>query len=333
MRLLHARLHREPRWPPRIATAHRPRRPAGRQPVPLHRLRADPARGRGRGGKPVPDWLAGRPLRRGQSPLTSRRCPDTPTRWPTSTRAPRRHADRRGHRCRALGHQGLARSRPGGLHHPCRRDAPDRDRAEICASARRRRWTELRAPSCRAAPELRRDDPPLRLPQVRAAATVGGNIANGSPIGDTPPPLIALDATLHLRRGDMPRDLPLEEFFLDYGKQDRTRASSSRRSPSRASPTGCGSTSCRNASTRTSRPSAARSTSRWRTAPSPRAHRLRRHGGHAETRRAMSKRRSSASPGAARTSRRRWGRVSEDFTPLSDMRASMGYRLATAPTC
>ncbi|SLN23743.1 xanthine dehydrogenase small subunit [Ruegeria meonggei] len=57
--------------------------------------------------------------------------------------------------------------------------------------------------------------------QVRHAATVGGNIANGSPIGDNPPALIALDATLHLRRGDTRRQLPLEEFFLDYGKQDR----------------------------------------------------------------------------------------------------------------
>lgn len=57
--------------------------------------------------------------------------------------------------------------------------------------------------------------------QVRAAATIGGNIANGSPIGDGPPALIALGATLHLRQGDARRALPLEEFFLDYGKQDR----------------------------------------------------------------------------------------------------------------
>ncbi len=57
--------------------------------------------------------------------------------------------------------------------------------------------------------------------QVRHAATVGGNIANGSPIGDNPPALIALDATLHLRIGDTRRSLPLEEFFIDYGKQDR----------------------------------------------------------------------------------------------------------------
>ena len=57
--------------------------------------------------------------------------------------------------------------------------------------------------------------------QVRNAATIGGNIANGSPIGDNPPALIALGATLHLRRGDATRDLPLEDFFLAYGQQDR----------------------------------------------------------------------------------------------------------------
>ncbi|SDG60186.1 xanthine dehydrogenase small subunit [Alloyangia pacifica] len=57
--------------------------------------------------------------------------------------------------------------------------------------------------------------------QVRAAATIGGNIANGSPIGDNPPALIALGATLHLRKGDTRREMPIEDFFLEYGKQDR----------------------------------------------------------------------------------------------------------------
>jgi xanthine dehydrogenase small subunit len=57
--------------------------------------------------------------------------------------------------------------------------------------------------------------------QVRNAATIGGNIANGSPIGDAPPALIALGAQLHLRKGDTRRTIPLESFFLDYGKQDR----------------------------------------------------------------------------------------------------------------
>ena len=57
--------------------------------------------------------------------------------------------------------------------------------------------------------------------QVRAVGTIGGNIANGSPIGDTMPALIALGTTLHLRRGEATRSMPLEDFFIDYGRQDR----------------------------------------------------------------------------------------------------------------
>ena len=59
--------------------------------------------------------------------------------------------------------------------------------------------------------------------QVRAAATLGGNIANGSPIGDGSPAMIALGATLHLRMEDTRRAVPLEDFFISYGKQDRKR--------------------------------------------------------------------------------------------------------------
>ena len=57
--------------------------------------------------------------------------------------------------------------------------------------------------------------------QVRNAATIGGNIANGSPIGDGTPALIALGASLHLRKGAQRRTILLEDFFLEYGKQDR----------------------------------------------------------------------------------------------------------------
>ncbi|WP_099825274.1 xanthine dehydrogenase small subunit [Oceaniglobus indicus] len=56
--------------------------------------------------------------------------------------------------------------------------------------------------------------------QIRSMGTIGGNIANGSPIGDTPPVLIALGATITLRKGDARRTLPIESFFIDYGKQD-----------------------------------------------------------------------------------------------------------------
>ncbi len=57
--------------------------------------------------------------------------------------------------------------------------------------------------------------------QVRNMGTIGGNIANGSPIGDTPPVLIALGASITLRKGEARRELPLEAFFVEYGKQDR----------------------------------------------------------------------------------------------------------------
>lgn len=59
--------------------------------------------------------------------------------------------------------------------------------------------------------------------QIRNAGTIGGNIANGSPIGDMPPLLIALDAKMTLRCGDVRRELPLEKFFIEYGKQDRKK--------------------------------------------------------------------------------------------------------------
>lgn len=57
--------------------------------------------------------------------------------------------------------------------------------------------------------------------QIRNSGTIGGNIANGSPIGDTPPALIVLGAQLVLRKGNAERTINLEDFFIDYGKQDR----------------------------------------------------------------------------------------------------------------
>lgn len=57
--------------------------------------------------------------------------------------------------------------------------------------------------------------------QVRASGTIGGNIANGSPIGDMPPLLIALAATLVLKSSLGERRMALEDYFIAYGKQDR----------------------------------------------------------------------------------------------------------------
>jgi len=55
-------------------------------------------------------------------------------------------------------------------------------------------------------------------PPVRQAGTLGGNIANGSPIGDGPPALIALGADIILRKGAQQRRMKLQDFYLDYMK-------------------------------------------------------------------------------------------------------------------
>jgi xanthine dehydrogenase small subunit len=52
--------------------------------------------------------------------------------------------------------------------------------------------------------------------QIRNAGTVGGNIGNASPIGDSPPALIALGASVVLRRGEKTREMALDDFFVGY---------------------------------------------------------------------------------------------------------------------
>lgn len=53
---------------------------------------------------------------------------------------------------------------------------------------------------------------------IRNAGTLGGNVANGSPIGDSMPALIALGTRIVLRQGERVRDMPLEDFYLAYQK-------------------------------------------------------------------------------------------------------------------
>ncbi len=102
--------------------------------------------------------------------------------------------------------------------HELRRIVRDGNMLRIGAAAT---WSELEHPIDAIYPEfgelLRR----FASVQVRNSATIGGNIANGSPIGDGPPALIALGANLVLRKGAATRTLPLEDFFVAYGKQDR----------------------------------------------------------------------------------------------------------------
>ena len=83
------------------------------------------------------------------------------------------------------------------------------------------RYTEAKATLARLHPDLGELVRRIGGLQVRNAGTIGGNIANGSPIGDMPPALIALGATLTLRQGDTRRTIPLEAFFKSYGVQDR----------------------------------------------------------------------------------------------------------------
>ncbi|MBI5498083.1 MAG: xanthine dehydrogenase small subunit [Deltaproteobacteria bacterium] len=54
--------------------------------------------------------------------------------------------------------------------------------------------------------------------QIKNRGTLGGNVCNASPIGDTPPVLLALGASVTLRRSSGTRTVPLDAFFLDYRK-------------------------------------------------------------------------------------------------------------------
>ncbi|WP_404713333.1 xanthine dehydrogenase small subunit [Sphingomonas sp. MMS24-J13] len=83
------------------------------------------------------------------------------------------------------------------------------------------RYSEARDALTRLHPDLGELVRRIAGLQVRNAGTIGGNIANGSPIGDMPPALIALGATVTLRRGDARRTVPLESYFIRYGVQDR----------------------------------------------------------------------------------------------------------------
>jgi len=60
--------------------------------------------------------------------------------------------------------------------------------------------------------------------QIRNQGTLGGNIGNASPIGDAPPLLIALGAQIVLRKGNTSRSLPIEDYFLDYKVTARQEA-------------------------------------------------------------------------------------------------------------
>ncbi len=79
-------------------------------------------------------------------------------------------------------------------------------------------WTDAMPALVRHWPHLRELLTRFASPPVRNTATVGGNLANGSPIGDSMPAFIALDAAIVLRSVAGERVLPLDEFYLAYQK-------------------------------------------------------------------------------------------------------------------
>ena len=170
--------------------------------------------------------------------------------------------------------------------------------------------------------------------QVRESGTVGGNIANGSPIGDLAPALIALGARVELAQGRR-QARPAARGFLPRLRQAGSRRRRIRQRRRRAAP-------CR-------RPGLSRLQGHEalrrghfrrdgrlplharRTAHRERPRRLRRHGGDAEARR---ERGSARLPARGSTIRASWAAALEalqrDFTPLADMRASAAYRAEVA---
>jgi hypothetical protein len=244
---------------------------------------------------------------------------------------------RRRHRCRPVGDQVHARARAGDLHWRARRAARDRRRRitfawRICGptrSPRRWRWR----PSRRSSHEM------MRRFRRRAGAqwgTIGGNIANGSPIGDLPPALIALGANPDAAQGQRAARAPLEAFFIDYRKQDRQPGEFVESVLVPKLPAGALFAYLRryrSASTRTFPPSAAPSIGSFRSG-GPRQRGALAYGGMAGIpKRAKAARpRLLGKPLDGHHGRGRDRRTGGDFSRLTDMRAS-AYRLLVAGTC
>jgi xanthine dehydrogenase small subunit len=91
------------------------------------------------------------------------------------------------------------------------------DTIEVGAAAT---LTDAMAVICRHHPDLEELFTRFASPPIRNAGTLGGNVANGSPIGDSMPALIALGSSVVLRKGEVTRVLPLDSFYIDYQKNE-----------------------------------------------------------------------------------------------------------------
>src|SRR6185369_8602560 len=63
--------------------------------------------------------------------------------------------------------------------------------------------------------------PQFASPLIRNSATLGGNLGTGSPIGDTPPVLLALEASVVLASTEGERTVPLADYFTGYRESVR----------------------------------------------------------------------------------------------------------------
>ncbi len=79
-------------------------------------------------------------------------------------------------------------------------------------------WSEILEKTADAYPSLAVLLRRFGSTQIRNMGTIGGNIGTASPIGDGPPALIALGATITLASARGEHSMPLEDFFLDYRK-------------------------------------------------------------------------------------------------------------------
>ncbi len=166
--------------------------------------------------------------------------------------------------------------------------------------------------------------------QIRQMATVGGNIANGSPIGDLPPALIALGATLHLRHGAGRREMPLEDFFIDYREQDRRKGEfvEAVTLPANAPDLACEKLSKRRDQDISAVMAAFNITEAKGKITAARLA----FGGMAGTPKRATKAEAAliGQPWSEATIRKAMMALKSDFTPLSDMRASAAYRMQGA---
>ena len=236
VRLLHARHRDEPVRPlpgPRPARdARRRSTTARRQSLPLHRLPADRRRGARRPAASRPPTASARAraaslapprgLRRRPRPLRRRRRSASSPR-PASEDCPRRPAATAiPTRCWSRGATDVGLWVTKALHDPARiiwlgRVAGLDAIEDGCRSGRVRRHGVARArrggPRAASIADLGELMRRFGSIQVRVSGTVGGNIANGSPIGDLPPALIALGATWSCAMPAPPARLPLERLL------------------------------------------------------------------------------------------------------------------------